>query len=303
MAEPPERRHGPIAESLGLPDAPTSVEYSDVFLFQLYPYASVHLGPEGMMGGIARDRVAGFWSALGYTPPAEPDHLAALLGLYASLAEREVGLDGAERALVREARSALMHEHLAPWTFPYLDRVRELAPPVYRAWAELLAELLGAEMRGLARPVSDALPLHLRSAAPLPDPRVEGAAAFLEGLLAPVRSGMIVTRADLASVAADADLALRAGERRYALEHLLIQNAHAVLLALGAEATRQGRAHDLRSGWLGGSAAFLRDRCHLTAALLRALATEGDGVEGAGPLRAEPGQPPIRSVVTSEPLP
>ena len=40
------------------------------------------------MGGLARERIAGFWNAVGLTPPPEPDHLAALLGLYASLTER-----------------------------------------------------------------------------------------------------------------------------------------------------------------------------------------------------------------------
>ena len=36
-----------------------------------------------MLGGEARDRIAGFWRALGLVPPPEPDHLAVMLGLYA----------------------------------------------------------------------------------------------------------------------------------------------------------------------------------------------------------------------------
>ena len=51
------------------------------------PYASVYLGPDGALGGEGADRAAGFWRASGLTPPAEPDHLTALLALYASLGE------------------------------------------------------------------------------------------------------------------------------------------------------------------------------------------------------------------------
>lgn len=292
MAEPPEEGHGRIAASLGLPHAPSAAEYSDIFLFQLYPYASVHLGPEGMLGGVARDRVAGFWTALGYDAPAEPDHLAALLGLLASLAERATGLAGAERTLAEQATGALLHEHIAPWVFPFLTRVREMALPVYRAWAELLEGLLRAEIGARGRPSGRELPLHLRLAPPLPDPRVDGAGVFLEGLLAPVRSGMIVARADLARIASAKDLALRAGERRYALEHLLAQDAEAVLRGLADEAERQRDAHEARATWLGATAVFFAERCGATAALLRELAAERLDREEASPA-APAAAPPV----------
>ena len=62
LAESPGDEHAAIARALGLESVPSSAEYSDLFLFQLYPYASVYLGPEGMIGGTARDRIAGFGS-------------------------------------------------------------------------------------------------------------------------------------------------------------------------------------------------------------------------------------------------
>ena len=74
LAEPPGPAHARVADALGFSEAPAASDFGDVFLFQLYPYASVHVGAEGMMGGDARQRVAGFWRALGRTPPAEPDH-------------------------------------------------------------------------------------------------------------------------------------------------------------------------------------------------------------------------------------
>jgi hypothetical protein len=276
FAEPPGDEHGRLSEVLGLPSIPTSVAYSDVFLFQLYPYASVHVGSEGMMGGDARERVAGFWSALGYTPPAEPDHIASLLALYVTLYEREVSLDAAERALAVQARRALIGEHLVPWIFAFLHRVGELASGPYRVWAELLEEALRAEWIALADLEDSSLPVHLRLAPPLPDPRVEGGPAFLGGLLAPVRTGVILTRADLGRIARDQDLGLRAGERRYAVENLLAQDAQAVLRALSVESRRQATQHRDRAIWLGESADFLACRAESASALLDELSRESE---------------------------
>ena len=60
-----------------------------------------------MLGGEAADRVAGFWRALGREVPGEPDHLSALLGLYAGLADAEARESaGAGRILRRESRKA-----------------------------------------------------------------------------------------------------------------------------------------------------------------------------------------------------
>ena len=76
-----------ITSGAELEGAIDSSAYMDLFGFQLYPYASVYLGSEGMLGGEARDRIAGFWRAIGEPPPSEPDHLAVLLALYARLCE------------------------------------------------------------------------------------------------------------------------------------------------------------------------------------------------------------------------
>lgn len=276
LAEPPTRSHPRLVEVLELGEMPSPSDYSDVFLFQLYPYASVHLGAEGMMGGEARSRVTGFWQALGYDPPAEPDHLASLTGLYAALAEREAALSGAEHRLTRRGRIALLHEHLAPWVLHFLDRVREMGPEAYGRWAELLGRALVDEIASIPAGAFDAegLPLHLRVAPPLLDPRREGAEAFLSGLLAPIRSGFILTRADLARIASDLDVGLRAGERRYVLEHLLAQDAVGVLRGLAVEARRQGARHERRVPLLGATARFHAERAATTAELLSQLAAE-----------------------------
>ena len=115
-----------------------------------YPYASVYLGAEGMLGGEARDRVAGFWRALGLVPPAEPDHLAALLGLYAALADAEEPRRTSRPAAApAQARRALLHEHLLPVDRP-VPRPSSSSSRrrTTRAWGALLARR--ARRRGRA---------------------------------------------------------------------------------------------------------------------------------------------------------
>ena len=261
---------------MGLGEPPDAARFTEVFLLQLHPYASVYLGAEGMLGGEARARVAGFWRALGRTPPAEPDHLGALLGLYASLAERQAGSGGAEGLLAAGARVALLHEHLAPWVPFLLERVAETEAPFYGQWAHLLAHVLDEELR--AAPPPETLPLHLRVAPGLPDPRAEGGDAFLSGLLAPVRSGVIVTRDDLVRLARGLGLGARIGERRWVLRHLLEQDPVPVLEALGSEAARRAERHGARADVLGPSARFWAERARTTARLLATLAEEGRAV-------------------------
>ena len=84
LIESPSAEHVRAAAALGLPALPEPAEHGRVITRQRYPHASVYLGAEGMVGGEARDRIAGFRRALG-TPDREADHLASLLGLLAAL--------------------------------------------------------------------------------------------------------------------------------------------------------------------------------------------------------------------------
>ena len=179
----------------------------------------------------------------------------------------------AESILAAQAARALLDEHVAPWIFAWLERMKELASGAYATWASLLHEVLAEEYRASRTPSTDLQ--HLREAPQLPDPRSDGTADFVAGLLAPVRSGIILTRADLAEIARRLDLGLRAGERRYALEHLLAQDPGRTLAALAAEARRQSAAHQERAEWLGESGVFFAQRAHVTAELCDELAERG----------------------------
>ena len=127
LSETPRPELQPIADALDLGPLPGRAAHGGLFLFQLYPHASVYLGAEGMMGGEAADRIAGFWRALGQTPPGEPDHLAVMLGLHARLGElEEQAADRPAGERWRHARTAFLWENLLSWLPIFLMKLGDL---------------------------------------------------------------------------------------------------------------------------------------------------------------------------------
>ena len=226
-----------VAAPLGLPPV-SDAEHTDVFVLNCPPYASVYLGPDGALGGEGADRVAGFWRAIAITPPAEPDHLTALLSLYASLGEAaaEARRPATAQALTR-SRQGLFAEHVWPWLPAYLDAVADLAVPALTAWAELTRRVVVAESG--AQPVWPRLPLALRAA---PDGIGPGP-GLIDALTTPVRSGIILTRRRLAAGAEETGVGYRIGERRYALRAMFGQDPDATLAWAAREAMRWQRRH------------------------------------------------------------
>lgn len=237
MTERPTAATVRVAAALGM-EPPSAAEHTEVFVHQLPPYASIYLGTEGGIGGAARDAVGGFWRAVGMVPPSEPDHLAALLGLWASLVE--VADDGAHGELAGHAATALVREHLTPWLTPYLMRIREVASGGLSSWSALLAAAVAASA-GDDCP----LPRHLDDAPSATTTVPNDVVSFL---LTPVRSGIIVTRRDLARAASEIGLGLRIGERAYALQAMLDQDAGAVIGWMADEAAGQAVRHGTALG-------------------------------------------------------
>lgn len=237
LAEPPCPEHAAIAGALDLPRPPSLDEHTGVLALQVHPYASIYLGADGMLGGEPRDRIAGFWRALGGEPPHEPDHASVLLAALAELAGTEARTADAR---VRTARVALYWEHVASWTPPFLAALGRIGSAFYAEWAAALGAVLAAEAEALGPP--RALPLHLRTA-PAPEPRPADLDQLLGTVLAPARIGMVLVRDDLARCAAELGLGLRAGERRFALRALLAQDAGGVLGWLAGEARQQAEAY------------------------------------------------------------
>lgn len=264
LAEPPGPSTERIATLAGLPGKPEGWRYHEIFLQQLYPYASVYLGHDGKIGGDAQDRIAGFWRVFGESPPADPDHLSTLLGAYANLVDAGHAAAAEDLPAWDHARGAFLFEHLLSWVPLWLAKVEEIADEFYRGWAVMLGEWLEREAARTALP--DGEPAHFRDAGRLEAPEDDGE-AFIAALLTPLRSGFIVTRHDLGHLAGRAGLALRAGERSYALKALLAQDPAATLSGLSELAAAGARPSD-RIG------AFWQEQARASAALLRALAAD-----------------------------
>ncbi|MFL6228761.1 MAG: molecular chaperone [Pyrinomonadaceae bacterium] len=270
IAEPPREEAARVAEALGLGALASPEEYTETFVFQLYPYASVYLGPEGMLGGEARDRVAGFWRALELSPPAEVDHLAVMLALYARLCELEAGAkDTRARAGWHAARKAYLWEHLLSWLPAYLSKLDETGTPFYRRWGALLSDALAAEASAVGR--QESLPLALREAPGLSDPRAGSTEDFLRSLVAPARGGMVLVRADFSRAARELGAGTRLGERRFMLQTLFEQDARATLGWLAAEAARWAGRHERGRETFGGVARAWAAKAEAAARLLHEL--------------------------------
>lgn len=273
LLEAPCPKNKLIGDVLGFGTVPDEPTHSDLFLFQLYPYASVFLGDEGRIGGEAQDRVAGFWRAMQSDPPQEPDHLATLLAAYSQLIDADETAEGAKDSMAwRRVRHACLWEHLLSWVLPFLTKLRQIAPPFYRAWADTLEVALAKESALLGPPKRT--PLALREAKTLPDPRTKDAVSFLAGLLCPVRSGLVLTRADLARAARDLGLGLRVGERAYILKAMMSQGPGETLDWLASEARDWERLHEQSSAIAPEVADFWVRRARNTCELLGELRTE-----------------------------
>jgi Nitrate reductase delta subunit len=267
-----------VGPALGL-DPVSDAEHTEAFVLNCPPYAAIYLGPQGAIGGEGADRVAGFWRAIGITPPAEPDHLAALLGLYARLGEAAAGARRpATAAALAQSQAVLFWEHLWPWLPGYLDAVADLAVPTLTTWIGLVRRAIAAEYR--AKPPCPRQPLALRAAPPAAEPAAgpeacpeagpeAGPRDLVELVTIPVRSGLILTRRRLAEGAGRAGVGFRIGERRFALRAMLEQDPRATVAWLAGEADRWQHRHrdraprDEVTGWwaarAGRTAQVLRD--------------------------------------------
>ncbi len=288
LGEAPEPEHAEVARILGLPSPPDAAEHTRVMLFECHPFASVHLGGKGMLGGEAAERVGGFFRALGAVPPAEPDHLVTLLGFYATLVDRQMAEDDPARGLLLfQARRALLAEHMVSWIPPFAVSVRRVGGTFYRRWAIMLIEALAAEVAAvgaldaLDESLPPALPLALRDApgalgdiAADDDVSVGGTKDddLIDAVVVPVRSGMVLTRGDLVRGGAEAGLGVRVGERRFILRAMCDQDRLSTLAWLSMEARRWAEYHAELGTSFGGVAAWWRERAERTAAVLATAA-------------------------------
>lgn len=217
--------------------------YTDIFVINVYPFASVYLEPDGAIDGERANFTLGVLEALGLAVDATiaADHIAVLLAALAALLEREVsGADPLRTERARHAQRALLAEHLLPWAPHFLDAVERTDAGLYRAAAALARRILVAHAGPLFAGRADAQPRPAGGAEGVGGPVAEPAPAPLRGrtrtgrgahaddtpsallarLASPERCGFFLCRADIAELAAELGLAIRFGGRPFMLESL-----------------------------------------------------------------------------------
>ncbi|MFC3104236.1 molecular chaperone TorD family protein [Salinisphaera aquimarina] len=272
-ARPPAEASRPVFDALGL-SVPAAFEawqaaYTEAFVVQCVPQASIYLGAHGAIGGETADRVADFRRLLGSTTqPADTacDHVAELLADYAEL----TALSAAD-AQAAHARTALFWEHLACWLMPLCDALQRSAPAPYAGWARLVKMGCLAEAQALGAPAQPAL--HLRR---VPAWSIGHDAADIDAavgaLCVPAATGLVLSRADLAAAGQTLGIALVCGSRVFMLTLLMRQDARAALNWLAGEAGRQADARRVEALALGHAATFWAQRAEASEDALAAMA-------------------------------
>lgn len=290
---PPDAAVARVASTLELPASPTAAEHTFLFQSQLKPLASIYLGPSGEPGGEARDRIAGYWRAVGQTPPAEPDHLSCMLVLYADLLEQE-GHEGDQplRHAVTRIRKAFLWEQLLTWLPGYATKVDLIASRPYRRWGQLVEQVAAREAWRAG--TMAALPATLQRLQDLGEPQAGDIDALLTYLAAPARSGLILAPIDLERAADDLHVAAPRGSLRQGLRALLDIRQAALLNWLAAEAKRWEGRHERNRDLLPALSDHWTRRARATRALLTAWPR---GAEAAVP--ADATSPAVGQVAAS----
>jgi hypothetical protein len=256
-----------LCDAAGLPRF-SGADHTAAFVLLAPPFAAIHLGPEGKLGGEGRDRVEGFWRAIGQRPPAGADHLGALLMSYAGLRELSTSVPAADRA-----SQALFREHI--WSFApgYLSAAATLGIGPASAWAGLTLEVLQAERDTRERQEDQALlPLALREA-PAPLSPTASFDEVLDAAVTPACSAMILTQPELAAGAARLGVGYRRGERRYALRAMVEQDKAAALGWLGDLAGQWAARHTAAYG-ATAAGRWWSQRARCTCRVLTTMAGE-----------------------------
>jgi TorA maturation chaperone TorD len=234
VVEAPGTEQARLARMLGLPGEPNRQEFTNLFVVQLFPYASIYLSPNGLAGGAVRRRAAEYWTWTGRIAPHEPDHITALLKLYGALKATLQG-DYVLASVSLENRHAVFWEIIASWLPMYLLRMRELGTALYRTWSDVAFDMVEAEAAQLGAPV--VMSSFLAAAPAAPQPTEPG--AFIDSLFAPAVSGIILCRADLGRCAHTNRLTVRMADRRHTLKLMLTENLTGVCGWLHDEISRQ----------------------------------------------------------------
>ncbi|MCA9932020.1 MAG: molecular chaperone TorD family protein [Anaerolineales bacterium] len=122
----------------------TAAAHYHLFQLNLFPYESIFLGTDGLLGGPVTDAVLSQYEQSGFhvdTSATSPDHIGYELAFLSFLcgAEADAWEDGlGETAVLMQQRQHMfLQRHLLRWLPPLAQAIRSQEQPLYTALADL----------------------------------------------------------------------------------------------------------------------------------------------------------------------
>jgi TorA maturation chaperone TorD/predicted transcriptional regulator len=201
-----------------------AADHQHLFGFNVFAHEAIFRAEDGLLGGLAGEAVVASYRQAGYTPEiaaSSADHLGHELGLLAFLcgAEADAWQDGVPAAVrrTRILQRDFLHTHLLPWLPPLALALGRQSNAFYAAVAKLTLALAADHATALGGlPVGWALP-----ALPPRDEAQTGLREIARLLLAPVSSGLYLSRDDIGALAQALQLPRGFGGREQMLVNLL----------------------------------------------------------------------------------
>ncbi|WP_029521618.1 molecular chaperone TorD family protein [Persephonella sp. IF05-L8] len=144
-----------------------NVDFTTVFLLNVYPYESVFMNDEGHIDASITNPTLVFYREHGYsidlneTRALSPDHIAVEMEFMMTVAKEELDAlqkgNKEEADKLREIQKKFLEEHLANWGTIYLLAAKDMAEtPFYQDVCELALEFILSDYDYLAEAIEEA---------------------------------------------------------------------------------------------------------------------------------------------------
>lgn len=176
-------------------DDELAAEHETMFGFNVFPFASLFLEFDGMLGGETTHRIRAFRSQLGIDVGSDstaPDHVAAELRILAVLAKSD--------SLASQSTAEFIDRHVFSWLPAFVAAVREETHVFYSELVDLMLEQIVDHRRSImaSSQIGDLEPIpkeHLLS-----DSKT-GIHDIADFLTSPARCGLFLSRSTIAGIA------------------------------------------------------------------------------------------------------
>lgn len=203
----------------------TAVVHHHLFQLNLFPYESIFLATDGLLGGPVTNRVQTQYEQSGFdvdTSAISADHFGYELGFLSFLcgAEADAWEDRwAETAvLIQQRQQTFLQQHLLTWLAPFVPAVRAQQHPFFTALADLTLAFVADHAAIFGALTSD---LTLPEMPDLLDNDKTGLKEIAAFLLTPSYSGVFFSRDQISGIARQQQLPHGFGNRTQMMTNLM----------------------------------------------------------------------------------